>query len=205
MTSLYDRYVLPHVLHFACGLDVFTEQRRRVVPAATGRVLEVGAGSGLNFPFYDPERVDHLYALEPEAQMQVRARGAAAGLQFPVEMVGLRGEEIPLDDDSVDTVVITYTLCTIPDVDTALRQMRRVLRPGGRLLFCEHGRAPDEAVRRWQDRVTPAWKKLAGGCHLNRDIPALVRQGGFRTETLDCAYLRGWKPLTFNYWGAAVP
>ncbi len=203
--NLYDRYVLPRVLHFSCGLEVFTERRRQLVPAASGRVLEVGAGSGLNFPFYDPARVESLVALEPEPGMQPMARRAAASLAFPVELVGLRGEEIPLDDHSVDTVLITYTLCTIPDVETALRQMHRVLRPGGQLLFCEHGRAPDAAVRRWQDRFTPAWKKFVGGCHLNRDIPALIERGGFRTGRLESAYLRGWKPLTFTYWGSATP
>lgn len=201
--NLYDRYLLPHVLHIACGLKPFRMQRSKVVPAARGRILEVGAGSGLNFSFYDPSAVELLFALEPDPGMQAKARRAARGLPFEIEMLGLRGEEIPLEDNSVDTVVITYTMCTIPGVDQALQQMRRVLKPGGKMLFTEHGRAPDAAVRKWQDRLNPAWKRLAGGCHLNREIPALIENAGFRFDHLEQDYLPGWKPVTFNYWGVA--
>lgn len=201
--NLYDRYVLPHVLHIACGLKPFRMQREKVVPAASGRILEVGSGSGLNFSFYDPAKVERLLALEPDPGMQAKAQRAARGLGFEIEMLGLRGEEIPLEDNSVDTVVITYTMCTIPGVDEALQQMRRVLKPGGKMLFTEHGRAPDAAVRRWQDRLNPTWKRFAGGCNLNREIPVLIKGAGFRLDHLEQDYLPGWKPVTFNYWGAA--
>ena len=122
-----------------------------------------------------------------------------------VELIGLPGEEIPLEDASVDTVVVTYTLCTIPGTQQALRQMARVLKPGGKLVFCEHGAAPDAGVRRWQNRLDPIWKRFAGGCRLNREIPRLIEEGGFRMAALETMYIPGWRPASFNYWGTATP
>jgi ubiquinone/menaquinone biosynthesis C-methylase UbiE len=203
--GFYDRHVLPHVIHLACGTKPIRYQRRKVVPEAEGRVLEIGIGSGLNLPFYDPAKVEMLWGLEPSAEMRRKAARAAEGAGFPVEFIDLPGETIPLADASVDTVVTTYTLCTIPDAVAALKEMRRVLRPGGRLLFAEHGRAPDAAVRRWQDRLDRPWSRIAGGCHLNRDIPALLRDGGFAVDRLETMYIPGPRPLSFNYWGAAHP
>ncbi len=162
-------------------------------------------GSGLNLPYYRRENVTKLWGLEPAAPMRKMAGERARQLAIDVEFLDLPGERIPLDDDSVDTVLVTYTLCTIPDPELALRGMRRVLRPGGKLIFCEHGAAPDASVRRWQDRVNPLWKRLAGGCHLNRAIPDLLGAGGFRIEMIETMYLPGWRPATFNYWGTAVP
>lgn len=151
--GFYDRHILPHVIHLACGAKPIRYQRRKVVPQASGRVLEIGIGSGLNLPFYDPAKVEKLWGLEPSDEIRRMAEKAAVGAPFPVEFIGLPGEAIPLDDASMDTVVTTYTLCTIPDAVAALREMRRLLKPGGQLLFAEHGRAPDAAVRRWQDRL----------------------------------------------------
>lgn len=202
--GLYGRYVLPRVIHFTCGLKPNMRQREKVVPHARGRVLEVGIGSGLNLPFYDPANVSKVWGLDPASEMTRIAERAARSLPFEVEFIGLPGDEIPLDDGSVDTVVVTYTLCTIPDAAAALRQMSRVLRPGGELLFCEHGAAPDASVRRWQDRLNPLWKRLGGGCNLNRPIPALIEAGGFRIKKLDTMYIPGWRPASFNYWGVAV-
>lgn len=201
----YDRFVLPRAVHWACGLDPHMRQRAKVVPRARGRVLEIGVGSGLNLPLYDPAVVTKVWALEPSAPLTRMAERAARATSLDVEFIGLPAEQIPLDDQSVDTVVVTYTLCTIPDVGAALRQMRRVLRPGGQLLFCEHGAAPDESVRRWQDRLNPLWKPLAGGCNLNRHVPSLIEAAGFRITSLETMYLPGWRPASFNYWGAAVP
>lgn len=203
--DFYDRHILPHVINLACGMKPIRYQRKKVVPQARGRVLEIGIGSGLNLPFYDPAKVDMLWGLEPADEIRRMAEKAAVGAPFPVEFIGLPGETIPLDAGSVDTVVTTYTLCTIPDAVAALREMRRVLKPGGQLLFSEHGRAPDAAVRRWQDRLTPLWKRIGGGCHLNRDIPALLREGGFTTPWLETMYVPGPRPMGFTYWGAAVP
>ncbi len=203
--GLYHRFVLPRAVHWACGLNTHMRQRAKVVPLARGRVLEVGAGSGLNLAFYDPSKVTKVWALEPSVPLTRMARRAPRAAELDVEFIGLPGEEIPLADGSVDTVVVTYTLCTIPDVGAALRHMRRVLRPGGQLLFCEHGAAPDESVRRWQDRLNPVWRPLAGGCNLNRPVPALIEAAGFRITRLDTMYLPGWRPAAFNSWGMAVP
>jgi ubiquinone/menaquinone biosynthesis C-methylase UbiE len=203
--GLYSRYILPKVIHFSCGLKPNMRQRRKVVPLARGRVLEIGIGSGLNLPYYDSAKVSKVWGLDPAPEMTRMARRAAASLPFEVEFIGLPGDEIPLDDHSVDTVLVTYTLCTIPDTTPALRQVSRVLRPGGELIFCEHGAAPDASVRRWQDRLNPVWKRLGGGCNLNRPIPALIEAGGFRIERLDTMYIPGWRPASFNYWGVAVP
>ena len=203
--GLYRRHILPRIVHFACGLKPTMRQRAKVVPRARGRVLEVGIGSGLNLPFYDPAKVSKVWGLDPAPEMTRMAKRAARALPFEVEFIGLPGDEIPLEDISVDTVVVTYTLCTIPDTTPVLRQISRVLRPGGELIFCEHGAAPDAGVRRWQDRLNPAWKRLGGGCNLNRPIPSLIEAGGFHIEHLDAMYIPGWRPASFNYWGAAVP
>ena len=203
--GLYSRYILPRVVHFTCGLKPNMRQREKVVPRARGRVLEVGIGSGLNLPFYDSAKVSKVWGLDPAPEMIRMAERAARSLPFEVEFIGLPGDEIPFEDNSIDTVLVTYTLCTIPDTAPALRQMRRVLRPGGELIFCEHGAAPDRTVRRWQDRLNPIWKRLGGGCNLNRRIPALIEEGGFRIKSLDAMYIPGWRPASFNYWGTAIP
>jgi len=202
--GLYENYVLPRLIHFACSQEPDMRQREKVVPLATGRVLEIGMGSGLNLSYYDPEKVDVVLGLEPSAAMRKMARKAVASSPVPIEFIDLPGEEIPLEDNSVDTVLVTFTLCTIPETELALRQMARVLKPGGELIFCEHGAAPDEAVRKWQDRVNPLWKRIGGGCNLNRVIPDLITQGGFKIQGLETMYLPGWKPASFQYWGTAV-
>jgi ubiquinone/menaquinone biosynthesis C-methylase UbiE len=203
--GLYERYVLPKLVHLACSTKPSMRQRAKVVPLAEGRVLEIGIGSGLNLPYYDAGKVTKLWGLEPSPELTRMAERLAGSVDIDVEFIGLPGEEIPLEDTSVDTALITYTLCTIPDTEAALRQVARVLRPGGRLIFCEHGAAPDARVRRWQDRLDPVWTRLAGGCHLNRAIPRLLEQGGFTVEGLETMYLPGWRPATFNYWGTATP
>lgn len=202
--GFYNRVVLPRVVHFACGQRPAMRQREKVVPLAEGRVLEVGIGSGLNLDYYDPGKVEKVWGLEPSPEMVKLAEEPAKTVDFEVEFIGLPGEEIPLEDGSVDTVVITYTLCTIPQTEPALRQMARVLAPHGKLLFVEHGAAPDAGVRRWQDRVNPLWRRLGGGCNLNREIPALIEQGGFHIESIETMYLPGWRPGNFNYWGSAT-
>jgi ubiquinone/menaquinone biosynthesis C-methylase UbiE len=180
-------------------------QRMKLVPLARGRILEVGIGSGLNLGFYDPDHVMKVWGLDPSEEMVAMASGAAGEAPFEVEFILAGGEEIPLASGSVDTVMMTYTLCTIPDGMAALREMARVLAPGGRLLFCEHGLAPDPGVRRWQRWMNPIWKRLGGGCNLDRDIPALLGEAGFEVARLETMYIPGWRPASFNYWGAAVP
>lgn len=199
----YETYVLPHLVHLTCGVKPIRIQRRKVVPLAQGRVLEIGMGSGLNIPHYDWSRVELIWGLEPSKGMRRKARPQLRQAKAPIEWLDLPGEEIPLDDDSADTVLLTYTLCTIPDWRQALNQMRRVLKPGGTLIFCEHGEAPDESVRRWQQRINPVWKKVSGGCHLNRPIPRYLEEGGFDIREMETDYLPGPKLATFNYWGIA--
>jgi len=180
-------------------------QREKIVPLAQGRVLEVGMGSGLNLAHYRPGAVKQLVGVDPSAPMTRRALRAARAVSFPVALVHAAAERMPLASRSMDCAVLTYTLCSVDDPLRALREMARTLRPGGRLYFCEHGLAPDAGVRGWQRRLTPAWRRLAGGCHLDRDVPALLRRGGFEIARLESAYLPGWRPATFNYWGVAEP
>ena len=201
--GFYDTKILPFLIDKACGIGPIQAQRALVVPQARGEVLEIGIGSGLNLPFYDGAKVSKVWGLEPSTEMRVKAAKVAAKAAVPVSFLDLPGEEIPLDDGAVDTVLVTYTLCTIPEVAAALRQMRRVLKPDGKLIFCEHGQAPDASVRRWQDRLNPIWGKFSGGCHLNRPIDALVKQAGFEIETLDTGYIASPKFAGFNYWGTA--
>ena len=203
--GLYDTYVLPHLIGIACGSDDVAEQRRKVVPLATGRVLEVGMGPALNLPFYNPAKVELVWGLEPSESMRRKAAPALEASDLDVRWLGLRGEDIPLDDNSVDTVVLTYTLCTIADWEAALAQMRRVLRPGGRLLFSEHGEAPDASVRVWQHRIDPIWTRLAGGCHITRPIPRMIESAGFDLVELESAYRPGPKIASFHSWGVARP
>jgi ubiquinone/menaquinone biosynthesis C-methylase UbiE len=181
----------------------FDEYRQRLVPGADGRVLEIGIGSGLNLPFYSG-RADAVVGLDPsQALLSLARKGATDGC--PAQWLEGSAEAIPLGDGSIDTVLSTWTLCSIPDVMAALNEVRRVLKPSGKLLFVEHGRAPDARVRRWQDRLTPMWRRLGGGCHLNRPIDRLVDASGFRIERLTTGYMQGPRLMTFMYEGCARP
>jgi ubiquinone/menaquinone biosynthesis C-methylase UbiE len=202
--NLYDRYLLPMLVHRTCSATTTMRQRARVVPLARGDVLEVGFGSGLNLPLYDPSKVTKLWGLDPSPELTRMALQAATDAAFEVELVAAGSEEIPLDADRFDTAVLTYTLCTIPDPERGLREIARVLKPGGQLLFCEHGVAPDASVRRWQSRLTPIWRRMSGGCHLDRDVPALLERGGFEITEIETMYLPGWRVASYQYWGTAV-
>ena len=202
--GFYAEKILPHMIDLACSNKPARKQREKIVPLATGDVLEIGFGSGLNLPFYDRQRVRKIWGLEPSAGMRRKAARPVAASGLDVEFIDLPGEETPLERNSVDTVLVTYSLCTIPDAVAALDEMRRVLRPGGRLPCCEHGKAPDTGVHRWQDRLNPGWRALAGGCNMNRDIPALILAAGFRIKSDERMYIPGIRVLSYNYWGAAV-
>ncbi len=199
--GFYNDFVLPRLCDLAMRNRRLLPYRARVVGAAEGRVLEIGMGSGLNLPFYGASARE-IMALEPAPRLIGMAR-RVAGEGVPVTFIEASAQAIPLDDKSVDTVVTTWTLCTIPNAVAALAEVRRVLKPNGRLLFVEHGLAPDQGVRWWQDRLTPAWKRIAGGCHLNRPIQSMIVSAGFRMDRLEMGYMPGPKPLAFMYEGSA--
>ncbi len=202
--GLYARHVLPRLVHYACGHGPAERERGRVVPAARGRVLEVGIGSGLNLPHYDPQAVERVWGVDPSGELLARARDAADRAPFPVELLeGAADEALPIAPGSIDTVVVTWSLCTIPRPEAALAAARRALAPGGSLLFLEHGRSTDAPVRRWQERMNPLWGRCAGGCRLDRDPPALVVAAGFRLEELDAGYVPGPRFASYVYRGRA--
>jgi ubiquinone/menaquinone biosynthesis C-methylase UbiE len=202
--GFYGNVIVPRLCDLAMRNSHLLPYRERVIGAAEGRVLEIGAGSGLNFRFYRPG-VREVLALEPSPRLLRMAGDNAARAARPVTFIKASAEEIPLDDKSVDTVVTTWTLCTVPDAVRALRDARRILKPGGRLLFVEHGLAPDRNVRSWQNRLTPLWTRISGGCHMNRPIAEMIRRAGFRIETLDTGYAPGPKIMTFLSEGSATP
>jgi len=202
--GFYQNHIVPYLIHLAMQQRNLAAYRERVLAGAQGRVLEIGIGSGLNLPFY-AQNVQQVIGLDPSPRLLAMARRAGRSGRASIELVEGSAEAVPLEDTSVDTVVTTWTLCSIPDPHRALGEMRRVLRPGGSLLFVEHGLAPEPKVRWWQDRLTPAWKRIGGGCHLNRAIADLIAAAGFEFERLDTGYMRGPKPMTFMYEGRARP
>jgi len=202
--GIYKKYIAAPLLDATMSLRPMMRQRAKVVPLACGRVLEIGIGSGLNLSFYDKTKVEKLIGLDPSPELQVMARRRAAEAGIDVDWLTLSSEKIPLADATIDSIVITYTLCTIPDVHAALLEMRRVLKSGGAMYYSEHGLAPDESVSKWQNRINPYWKLISGGCNLNRKIPTLLEDAGFRVADVQTIYLPGLRPLTYNYWGSAT-
>jgi len=202
--SFYDEHVLPHLINLSMRNRELRPYRERVASRAQGRVLEIGIGSGLNLPLYGP-RVEEVLGLEPAAPLLAMARKMTGCSARPVTLIAGSAEAIPIENHSIDTVVTTWTLCSIPDAIGALQEMHRVLRPGGQLLFVEHGLAPEDNIQRWQNRLTPLWKRIGGGCHLNRPIGTLIESSGFDITQLETGYMKGPKPMTFLYEGRATP
>lgn len=201
--GFYAKYILPRLIDLAMRNKDTTRLRAECVPQAQGEVLEIGIGSGLNLPFYSSQ-VQHLYGVDPSLELQRMAARKISAMPFEVSLLRQSAEELlPLGDSSIDTVVMTWTLCSIPNPDAALNEMRRVLKASGRLIFVEHGRSPDAKVLRWQDRLTPAWKRIGGGCHLNRSIDELIRRAGFQISELKTFHLPGPRPMTYTYKGSA--
>ena len=204
--AFYRDHVYPRLVSLLGDPKPIREVRERIVPLARGKVLEIGVGPGVNFVHYDPARVSKVYALEPNPGMIRLAERQRRRTELVIEFLDLPGERIPLEDGTVDTVLSTFTLCTIPGVVEALRGVRRVLKPGGKLIFFEHGRSPDPRVRRWQEWSEPIPHWLFEGCHVTRDIPSLIEQSGFRIEQMETAYLAGFpKSWTHCWWGTAIP
>lgn len=202
--TVYDKWILPRLTDLVMRNKEAMRYRSQLVPQACGAVLEIGVGSGLNLPFYGAA-VNRLFALDPSEELLRMARKKADTAAFPVAFLAHTGEEIPLDDCSIDTVVTTWTLCTIPDPVRALREMKRVLKPGGTLLFVEHGLAPEASVQAWQQRLNPLWSKLTGGCNLNRKMDELIQASGFRIVQSEMAYAKGLRPMSYMYSGRAQP
>lgn len=203
--SLYEKYVLPKFLNCACGSKPVARQREKVVPLAEGRVLEIGIGSGLNLPFYDKSKVDEIWGLDPSEELSEMARTVATQEGMKVNFISSGAEEIPLPDDHFDSVLITYTMCTIPEVIRANTEIRRVLKDQGKMIFCEHGVAPDDNIRKWQKRINPFWGKIAGGCNINRNIPSLIQESGFDIVEMEEMYLPNTPKIAgYNFWGYAV-
>lgn len=202
--GLYDRYVVPRLVTCACGTKPVIKQRQKVVPKAMGTILEFGIGAGHNLPHYDASRIDRVIGVDPCATSWELASERAANLDFDVEFIQGSALDVPIEDASVDSVLITFTLCTVPDPMAALREAKRTLKPGGKVYFCEHGLAPDERVAKWQNRVNPIWKRVFGGCHINRDTAGLLTDAGFKLDELEQMYLPGTPTIAgFNTWGEA--
>ena len=202
--GFYSDKVVPRLVTCACGTKPILKQREKVVPQARGRVLEIGMGAGHNLPYYRAEQVERIVGIDPCSASWALAQPRATSLGVPLEFIEGSAESIPLPDEEFDTVLMTYSLCTIPDAQAALQEVRRVLKPGGHLVFCEHGEAPDASVARWQQRVNPLWRKLLGGCNLNRPITRWISDAGFSIGAMDQMYLPGTPRIAgFNVWGTA--
>ena len=201
--GFYNKYILPKIINAGCGTKPIRKLREKVLPLCKGIVLEIGCGSGLNFSFYEENNIDKLYALEPDKEMLRQAESVVKEVNFPITFLETGAEKIPLEDDSIDTALLTYTLCTIPDPLAALLEIRRVLKKGGKLVFCEHGMAPENNVKKMQNFIN-SFFLFVGGCNLNRDIPSLLNDAGFLVDNLETMYLpKTPKWFGYNYWGSA--
>lgn len=200
----YEKYLLPKLLDCCCSTKPIKYQREKIIPNASGKVLEIGIGSGLNIPFYNISKIDKIYGLDPSIQLCKKAIKKAEKINMNIDFLFEGAEEIKLKSNSIDTVVITYTLCSIPNPMDALKEIKRVMRSDGNILFCEHGIAPDIKVSKWQNRINPIWGKLFGGCNINRDIPSIISNSGFKVQNLEQMYLPSTpKIVGYNYWGSA--
>ena len=203
--SLYDKYILPHLLNCSCNAKPFIHQRKKVIPLATGNVLEVGIGSGLNLPYYQKDNIKEIWGLDPSEELLEMARKKAKAEDMDVRFLNAKAEVIELDDNYFDTVLMTYTMCTIPNLSQALSEIKRVMKTDGRLVFCEHGASPEQQVFKWQNRVNNVWSKIAGGGNINRNIPSIIESSGLIISQMETMYLpKTPKILGYNYWGSAV-
>ena len=204
--SFYEKYILPRFLNCACASEPITYQRKKVVPLAEGKILEVGIGSGLNLPFYDKSKIEEIWGIDPSEELNVMAKKVAIEEGMNVNFITSSAEDIPFPNDYFDTVLITYTMCTIPSVLQANKEIRRVLKHNGKMIFCEHGVSPDENIKKWQKRLNSIWGKIAGGCNINRNIPMLIKSSGFKIVEMDEMYLPKTPRIAgYNYWGYAKP
>ena len=206
MASLYDRWILPKLLTCACSSPPMMKQRDKIVPKAEGRVLELGVGMGLNLRFYDPAKVTEVLGVDPAPELRDIALAAERDPNLKVDVLDGAAESLPFADKSFDTVVCTFTLCSVCSPQAALAEARRVLKPGGRFLFCEHGLSPDPKLAKWQHWWEPLWKRMAGGCHLTRPVSSAIAANGFKVDQVETMYVPGTpKIAAWNEWGSATP
>ena len=204
LKDLYEKMVLPKLCDKCCGTKPINYQRKKVVPLAKGVVLEVGIGSGLNIPFYNKNNIEKIIGLDPSEELNVLAKRVADDNGIQIDFLINGAEDIDLPDNCVDTILITYTLCTIPNLNKSMSEMKRVLKPGGKFIFCEHGIAPDINIIKWQRRINPIWGIFFGGCNINRNIPQIISESGFNISNLNQMYLPSTpKIVGYNYWGEA--
>ena len=204
--SFYEKYILPRFLNCACASEPITYQRKKVVPLAEGKILEVGIGSGLNLPFYNKSKIEEIWGIDPSEELNAMAKKVAIKEDINVNFITSSAEDTPFPNDYFDTVLITYTMCTIPSVLQANKEIRRVLKHNGKMIFCEHGVSPDENIKKWQKRLNSIWGKIAGGCNINRNIPMLIKSSGFKIVEMDEMYLPKTPRIAgYNYWGYAKP
>ena len=204
--SFYEKYILPRFLNCACASEPITYQRKKVVPLAEGKILEVGIGSGLNLPFYNKSKIEEIWGIDPSEELNAMAKKVAIKEDINVNFITSSAEDIPFPNDYFDTVLITYTMCTIPSVLQANKEIRRVLKHNGKMIFCEHGVSPDENIKKWQKRLNSIWGKIAGGCNINRNIPVLIKSSGLKIVEMDEMYLPKTPRIAgYNYWGYAKP
>jgi len=202
--SWYEKFFLPKVCDKCCSTKPINYQRNKVVPLAKGIVLEIGIGSGLNIPFYNKNNIEKIIGLDPSEELNFLANKVAKKNNIEIDFIISGAEDIALPDNSVDTILITYTLCTIPDLDNSMAEMKRVLKSDGKFIFCEHGIAPDQNIVKWQSRINPIWKAIMGGCNINRNIPKIISDGGFDITNISEMYLPSTpKIVGYNYWGIA--
>tara|TARA_X000001036_G_scaffold165413_1_gene156887 strand:+ start:430 stop:1053 length:624 start_codon:yes stop_codon:yes gene_type:complete len=203
--SWYEKFFLPKLCDKCCSTKPINYQRNKVVPLAKGVVLEIGIGSGLNIPFYNKNNIEKIIGLDPSEELNFLANKVAKKNNIEIDFIISGAEDIALPDNSVDTILITYTLCSIPDLDNSMAEMKRVLKSDGKFIFCEHGIAPDQNIVKWQSRINPIWKAIMGGCNINRNIPKIISDGGFDITNISEMYLPSTpKIVGYNYWGVAI-
>ena len=202
--SFYEKKILPKVLDLLCGSSPINYQRKKIVPKVSGNVLEIGIGSGLNLPHYNVSNISNITALDPAEELTDIAKKRISELDLDIDVINCGAEEIPLESKSFDSILVTYTLCSIENLDDSMREIRRVMKDDGTLFFCEHGIAPDLKTKNWQNRINPIWKRLMGGCNINRDIPEIISNSKLEIVDLETMSLPGTPRIAgFNYWGTA--
>ena len=204
LQKLYNRYVCPHVINLAMQTKPFRRQREKVIPQASGRVLEIGIGSGLNLDFYDKSKITEIFAVEPDSILLEKAKIEANQNNISLNIQKLTAEMLPFENESFDTVVSTYTMCSIYELDSAMIELKRVLKNDGSFIFSEHGKAPDSNIYKWQKRLNPIQKRIGGGCHLDKDIPKIITNSDFKLQELNSMYVPGPRFLSYHYWGRAI-